>query len=127
MNIYDLTPTEVLWRLTKSGDNVGDFDANIGYTTSILSNRVCKDGKVTCFEPNPILFSSLSSSISNWAETNGFNNVTVYNKALSSEFGIGCLKMPIRNIGEGFIEKRINNTKNFKTNKYHSFKVECLT
>lgn len=44
--IYDLSLTELLWRLIFPGETALDIGANIGYMTSIMAKRVGQTGKV---------------------------------------------------------------------------------
>lgn len=63
LGVYDLGVSEVLWRLTGSGEFVIDIGANIGYFTRLLGSRVGADGTVLAFEPHPVLFEELRANI----------------------------------------------------------------
>ena len=51
--IYDLSLTEVIWRLIEPNETAIDIGANVCYVTSLMSVKVGKAEKVWCFEPNP--------------------------------------------------------------------------
>jgi FkbM family methyltransferase len=95
--IYDLSVTEVLWRLINQGDTAVDIGANIGYMTSIMAKRVGKTGKVWCFEPNNQVYEELLSNISNWYSKYNWNHIYCQQLALSNKSGVGLLKVPQKN------------------------------
>ncbi|OUL30810.1 FkbM family methyltransferase [Nostoc sp. 106C] len=113
--IYDLSLTEVLWRLINPGETVIDIGANIGYMTSIMSKRVGNTGKVWCFEPNPEVYKELSENINNWQQKQGWDNIYAKQIALSNTRGTGVLNIPLINRGEAFIE--LGNSINPEANK----------
>src|ERR687886_1998553 len=47
LGVYDLTVSEVIWRLLEPGEQAVDVGANIGYMTSLMAARVGKTGNVT--------------------------------------------------------------------------------
>lgn len=121
--IYDLSVTEVLWRLVDPGDTALDIGANIGYMTSIMAKRVGKTGKVWCFEPNSEVYEELLSNIYNWYNKYNWNHIYCQKLALSNKSGVGLLEVPNKNRGESSIittdkyqkvGKEINNCKTHK-------------
>jgi FkbM family methyltransferase len=92
--VYDLAMSEVLWRLTDSGDYVCDTGANIGYTASLLAARVGTHGKVICFEPHPGNFGDLINNVMSWRSDSGWNQVECRQVALSDSQGVACLRIP---------------------------------
>jgi len=58
------------------GQTVVEIGANIGGLTVFLSQLVGVNGKIICFEPNPIAFSLLTKN------TKGLRNVSCYNLAV---------------------------------------------
>ncbi len=75
--LYDLCVSEALWLLTEPGGVVLDIGANIGYFSSLLSERVGEQGRVHSFDPNPHIFSVLKDN------TQMKKNVVVHAVALS--------------------------------------------
>ncbi len=75
MGIYDLSVTEVLWRLIDRAETTIDIGANIGYMTSIMAKRVEKKGSVYCFEPHPEIYEELSENIKNWQVSLGWHQI----------------------------------------------------
>ena len=96
--VYDLTVSEVLWRLTEPDDVALDVGANIGYMSALLSARAAR---VVAFEPHPHLFERLSANVKGWK-----GNVEVHQLALSDESGEESLCIPDgfeRNEGVAFV------------------------
>jgi FkbM family methyltransferase len=65
LGVYELAVSEILWRLTVSGDWCLDVGANIGYMTSLLAAKTQAGGKVFSFEPHPVIFGRLQENIKN--------------------------------------------------------------
>lgn len=68
----------------KEGDVVVDVGANIGYYTLLFAKLVGPSGKVYAFEPHPENFQILKKNILE----NGYRNVILEKKAVSSKNGI---------------------------------------
>ena len=81
--IYSPLGTAICKKEIKKGDIVLDLGAHIGYYTLIFARLVGDKGKVFAFEPNPINFSLLKKNV----EINGFKNVVLIQKAVSSKNG----------------------------------------
>jgi FkbM family methyltransferase len=96
--IYDLAMTEIIFRLLKPGDLAIDGGANIGYTSSLMSQKVGKNGKVIAFEPHPTIYSRLVDNSKNWQYK---NNLKLIQKGISQKCGIAFL----------------DETQNFQTNE----------
>jgi FkbM family methyltransferase len=94
MGIYDLSVTEVIWRLTSWSETAIDVGANIGYMTSIMARKVGKHGKVYCFEPHPQIYQNLSENIINWQNDLGWNQIDSRKIAITNCSGEGYLKIP---------------------------------
>lgn len=71
---------ERLEELINPGDWVIDVGANVGHYTRRFSELV-GDGRVLAFEPHPRTFAFLAANVADC------NNVTLFNSALSDEFG----------------------------------------
>jgi len=107
MGVYDLVLSEAIWRLTKSGMSTADIGANIGYFSSLLSQRVGSAGSVASFEPHPQLFARLQENIRPHV------NCSLYPLALSDKNRAGELFVPANfdgNEGTASLEKN-NQTK----------------
>lgn len=70
----------------KSGYNVIDLGANIGYITLLLSDLVGKTGRVLAIEPEPENYEILKYNL----EINKIKNVKSLNFAISENDGPGC-------------------------------------
>ena len=71
--IYDLSLTEVIWRLIEPNETAIDICANVGYITSLMSVKVGRGGRVLCFEPNPEVYEELTVNILNWQQQTSKN------------------------------------------------------
>ena len=94
MGVYDLSVTEVLWRLIDPREVAVDIGANIGYMTSIMAKRVGERGKVYSYEPHPEIYKELCENKSLWQETYGWHQIEIQNLALSTTSGVGTLNIP---------------------------------
>jgi FkbM family methyltransferase len=83
--VYDLAPSEVIWRLLDPGETALDVGANIGYVTSLMSARGCR---VTSFEPHPGVFQDLTRNSAKWPR------VTLVNAGLAATAGSAYLEIP---------------------------------
>jgi hypothetical protein len=81
--IYDLSLTEVIWRLIEPNETAIDIGANVGYVTSLMSVKVGRAGRVWCFEPNPEVYEELTINVSNWQQQTS-NNIYPQQIALSN-------------------------------------------
>jgi FkbM family methyltransferase len=79
--LYDLSLSEVLWRLTSPGSRVLDIGGNVGYFSLLLANRVGGEGEVHTFEPNPDLYSFLEPNIEK------IKNIKLHKIAVSDKNG----------------------------------------
>ncbi|MFB2773251.1 FkbM family methyltransferase [Pelatocladus sp. BLCC-F211] len=94
IGIYDLSVTEVLWRLIDRGETTIDIGSNIGYMTSIMAKQVGETGSVYCFEPHPEVYEELTENIRIWQASMGWHQINTYRIALSNKSGDGVLKIP---------------------------------
>ncbi len=69
--------------LVNTGDVVLDLGASVGYFTLRLARSVGPTGRVIAVEPDPINFELLSRNVA----LNGYQNVTLVNKAAARENG----------------------------------------
>jgi FkbM family methyltransferase len=65
------------------GATVVDCGANVGFFTLLFARSVGDHGRVYSFEPGPLSFALLSKNVA----INGYRNVTLVNKAISSSSG----------------------------------------
>jgi FkbM family methyltransferase len=70
LGVYELAVSEILWRLTEPGDWCLDIGANIGYMTSLLAARAQAGGRVSSFEPHPLIFGRLQANLKNCVNGN---------------------------------------------------------
>lgn len=75
------------FRALQPGQVVLDIGANIGYFTLLFARGVGPKGHVYAFEPGPKSFKTLAKNI----EVNGYQNVTLVNKAVSHTTGTTTL------------------------------------
>lgn len=87
--VYDLSLTEMLWRVTDRDDYALDIGANIGYFSLLLSQRVGPQGRVFNFEPHPDIFKKMKHNISSC------KNISPLNSALSEASGEMTLFIPV--------------------------------
>jgi len=85
--VYDLVTSEVLWRLTATGDRTIDAGANVGYMTSILKFRAGLQAPLMAFEPDSDNFEMLRKNVSMWH----LPDVILHNVALSNFRGKATL------------------------------------
>ncbi len=78
----DKLEIELLRKNIRQGDVVLDIGANIGFYAKILSQLAGSNGKVHCFEPDPMNFLHLKNN------THSLRNITINNKAVGSETGV---------------------------------------
>lgn len=81
--VYEPLQTELVKREISKGDVVLDIGANIGYYTLIFAKLVGEGGRVFAFEPDQDNFALLKKNV----EINGYQNVTLVQKAVSNEVG----------------------------------------
>lgn len=86
--LYDLSLSEVMWRLTPSGKTVIDIGGNIGYFSQLLAHKVGKNGCVHIFEPNPDVQLLLNKNLRN------FKNTIIHHEALSDRSGQAVIYKP---------------------------------
>jgi FkbM family methyltransferase len=82
--IYEKAETSVFHKFIRRGMTVLDLGANIGYFTLIAAKLVGPEGKVFAFEPEPANFSLLQRNVN----INGYENVTLVQKAVSDKNGV---------------------------------------
>jgi FkbM family methyltransferase len=71
-------------RQIKAGQTVLDVGANVGFYTLLYAKQTGPHGKVIAFEPGPKSFKLLSRNVA----MNGYENVTLVNKAVSNKSGM---------------------------------------
>jgi FkbM family methyltransferase len=80
----------------RSGMHVVDVGANIGIHSHVFARAVGPSGKVTAFEPDPLLFGAMVSSI----KANNLRNISIHQLALGDQSGCGRLKRGLFNSGD---------------------------
>ena len=93
--IYEPLETELIKTELKAGDVFLDIGAHIGYYTLIAAEQVGHNGKVIAFEPEPTNFSLLKKNV----EMNGYQNVILIQKAVTSRSEKGRLFLSNTNTG----------------------------
>ncbi len=131
LGIYDLVTTEAIYRLVDDGEIVLDIGANIGYYTGLMSKKVGKTGKVLAFEPQCEIFQKLKENICMCEKKLGYQNVNLYNIALSDLNGRGLMHSPLDfevNSGQAFIlsDEASKNVKNINENNTFTVQLACL-
>ena len=121
--IYDLSVTELIWRLLDPGESAIDAGANIGYMTSIMAARVGRNGRVFSFEPHPEIFPELSHNVSLWKDNSRIGPIETRRVALSDRAGTAMLSVPpefASNRGTCSLEKASDNEQG------HLVDTKCL-
>lgn len=83
VRVYEPLQVNFVKKTVKEGDTVLDLGAHIGYYTLLFAKLVGNEGKVFSFEPNPENFSLLKKNV----KENGYNNVEIFQKAVSGKTG----------------------------------------
>lgn len=83
--VYEVNTTQYIKDFVKEGDVVLDIGSNFGYFTLLLAKQVGPTGVVHSFEAHPELFKILKKNV----ELNGYNNIKLYNVAVSNFVGRG--------------------------------------
>jgi FkbM family methyltransferase len=92
--VFDLTVSEILYRLSDPGACTLDIGANIGFMTSLLSYRVGPAGSVHAFEPQPQVFDQLQQNVRGFQKSKNAGNIHLSQLALSDSDGEATLVMP---------------------------------
>jgi FkbM family methyltransferase len=101
--LYDLSVSEVIYRLIDPGELAVDVGANIGHMVSLMAVRVGPAGRVIAFEPQPDVFAELSYNVERWKGHPGcergslarpLGRITALEMALSDHSGKGSLLTP---------------------------------
>lgn len=118
---HDLQVYRAVERLLGTGDSFIDGGANVG-AFSVLAARIVGDaGTVHAIEMHPETFAALSSNVA----LNGLQNVTLFNKALSSESGKTMAAKVGRNrFGQASLSTK---SKVFSDDAAVSFNVDLVT
>lgn len=94
--LWEPSETNYFIQAIKENDTVLDIGANLGYFTLLFARQVGSLGKVYAFEPEPNLFSLLQKNV----KINHYQNVTLINKAVSSQNSSLKLYLSENNIGD---------------------------
>ena len=94
---YDRKITTICRKIILPGDIAIDVGANLGIVTLAMAKAVGRSGIVHAFEPNPIIRSYLSQSLTR----NHYQNVTLHESALGSDKTTLTLHVPRSNMGQG--------------------------
>lgn len=87
--MYEKNVTKLFYNLVNEGITVVDIGAYVGYYTVLASKLVGEKGRVLAFEPAPDSFLQLKKTI----EANRFENVTLYQVAVSDKIGKTNLRL----------------------------------
>lgn len=79
--IYEKSTTKAIKKLIKSGMNVINIGANIGYYTVLIAQQISPTGKIFTFEPFPSNVRFLQKNV----EVNDCKNVEIISKAVSNK------------------------------------------
>jgi FkbM family methyltransferase len=94
--IYEPLETRLLLDRLKPGQTFVDIGANIGYYTLLAARQVGPTGRVYAFEPDEENFNLLQKNI----QINGYQNVTLSPRAVSSQSGSAKLYLNPLNRGD---------------------------
>ena len=113
LGVYDLVVSEAITRLLDSGEAAVDAGANVGYMSAIMAGRVAPNGRIVCFEPNPLVGELLRENSRQWRVS-----VDVQPRALSARNGSATLYVPDKfdtNQGIASLEARAGKTVEVET------------
>jgi FkbM family methyltransferase len=86
--VYDLVVAETLARLADPGETAIDAGANVGFMSNVLAHAVGPTGRVTSFEPHPVILQTLARNVSRWKASEGIDVVHIRPAAVSSAAGM---------------------------------------
>lgn len=81
---YEPLESRIVSEILTEGDAAIDIGANIGYYTSLCSNRVGPTGKVFAFEPGECMFTKLQAAI----DLLGLADVEAHRQAVADKCGV---------------------------------------
>jgi FkbM family methyltransferase len=87
MGQYEQKTTELFESLVEPGMVVVDIGGHVGYYSMLAAQKTGPTGRVYTFEPDPDNFELLSKN----AAINGYDNITLINKAVSKSAGTATL------------------------------------
>ena len=102
--LHEQTIVNLVKNEIKKGDVVIDIGAHIGYYTVLFAKLVGPKGRVFAFEASPTNFEILKKNVN----VNGYQNVTLNNKAVSDKNGKLTLYITGRTSTENFLFKPEN-------------------
>jgi FkbM family methyltransferase len=102
--LHEKTVVDLVKNEIKKGDVVIDIGAHIGYYTVLFAKLVGPEGRVFAFEASPTNFEILKKNVN----VNGYQNVTLNNKAVSDKDGKLTLYITGRTSAENFLFKPEN-------------------
>ena len=105
LNRYEPTTTWLIKNIIKSGYNVIDIGANIGYFTLLLAKLVGTRGIVYSIEPEPRNFLLLRRNI----QLNDYRNVILEKKAISNKKGEISFLLSTESCPRITLESNLNN------------------
>jgi len=116
---YEQDETAVLQQTLKSGMNVVDVGANVGYMALLAARCVGTAGRVLAIEPDPGNARLLAANI----ERNGYQHISVCRCAVGSEPGTATLYRSAWNMGN----HRLNVGEAGKATSHETIDVELET
>jgi FkbM family methyltransferase len=119
---YEKGITRLFHSLVKSGMTVVDIGAHIGYYTLLSAQIVGPKGKVFAFEPEPKNYDLLKKNVAE----NGYNNVTLVEKAVSNGSSIARLSVDLKDSGMNYLANTINNSITVSTVSLDEFFDEAI-
>jgi FkbM family methyltransferase len=96
--VFDLTVTELIYRMVSSGDAVADVGANLGYMTSLMAALSGPIGVVYAFEPHPKIFAELKTHVAEWSRMPRIASIRIFQMALSDQGGNAWLREPVEGL-----------------------------
>jgi FkbM family methyltransferase len=85
--VYDLTVAETLARLAEPGESAIDAGANVGLMSSLLARAVGPRGRVTSFEPHPLIYGTLARNVALWEREEHVRTIETRQAAVSARAG----------------------------------------
>jgi FkbM family methyltransferase len=92
--VYELTVTELIFRLLDPGEVALDVGANIGYMTAAMAFAAGPEGTIHAFEPHPLLYGALESNVGRWRHDPRLATVLTHAAAVSRSAGRASLTVP---------------------------------
>ncbi|HLG95840.1 MAG TPA: FkbM family methyltransferase [Bryobacteraceae bacterium] len=92
--MYDIVTAEAIYRLLDPKAHAIDAGAHVGLMSALMALRVGAEGRVSSFEPHPVVYAMLRANAARLNQAFGTEVIRTYNLALSDETRWATLYLP---------------------------------